>query len=63
MTWLRDVDRWFCAQLSPHETIFLARAKRIMGDVEAARDLVHDAYAKVRTGEINRKSPPSSESL
>ncbi len=54
MTWLRDVDRWFCSQVSPHETVFLSRARRIMGDGETARDLVHDAYAKLLTGDTWR---------
>lgn len=51
MTWLRDVDRWFCQQVSPHEGLFLSRARRMVGDAETARDLVHDAYAKVLIGE------------
>ena len=46
-SWLRDVDRWFRDHVSPHEGLFLSVAKRMTGNLDAARDLVHDAYAAV----------------
>ncbi|HTM81896.1 sigma-70 family RNA polymerase sigma factor [Asticcacaulis sp.] len=46
-SWLRDVDRWFRDHVSPHEGMFLKAAKQLTGSLEAARDLVHDAYANV----------------
>lgn len=49
--WLRDVERWFGANLSPYERDFLGLARRLTGDIEAARDIVHDAYAKVLAGD------------
>ena len=45
--WVRDVDRWFLENVVPHERGFLSLARRMSGDVEAARDLVHDVYAEI----------------
>lgn len=50
-SWIGDVDRWFRDHVSPHEGLFLQVAKRLTGNLETARDLVHDAYAAVLTGE------------
>jgi len=47
LTWLRDIDRWFCEEISPHETQYTALAIRLTGNIDNARDLVHDAYAQV----------------
>lgn len=49
--WVRDVDRWFADFVVVHERSYLRVARRMMGDVEAARDLLHDAYAAVLDGE------------
>ncbi|MFN3808268.1 sigma-70 family RNA polymerase sigma factor [Asticcacaulis sp.] len=49
--WVRDVDRWFAEFVVVHERSYLRLARRMMGDVEAARDLLHDAYANVLDGE------------
>ncbi|MFT3997687.1 MAG: RNA polymerase sigma factor [Asticcacaulis sp.] len=51
LTWLRDIDRWFCEEISPHENQYTALAIRLTGNIENARDLVHDAYAQVLTQE------------
>lgn len=53
-SWLREVDLWFVEQLSPHERVFLGLARRLTGDIESARDLVHDAYARVLSGDTWR---------
>ncbi|WP_343684598.1 sigma-70 family RNA polymerase sigma factor [Asticcacaulis sp.] len=52
--WVRDVDRWFADFVVVHERSYLRLARRMMGDVEAARDLLHDAYANVLDGEAWR---------
>lgn len=46
-SWFRDVDRWFSAHLFPHEGALLAVARRMTGNTETAKDVVHDAYADV----------------
>lgn len=51
MTWLRDIDRWFCAEISPHEHQYTSLALRLTGNIDNARDLVHDAYAQVLSQE------------
>ncbi|WP_368407112.1 RNA polymerase sigma factor [Asticcacaulis aquaticus] len=51
MTWLRDIDRWFCAEISPYESQYTALAMRLTGTIDNARDLVHDAYAQVLSQE------------
>jgi len=45
--WVRDVDHWFSANLFPHEGALLAVARRMTGNSETAKDVVHDAYADV----------------
>ena len=50
-SWIRDVERWFGANISPYERDFLGIARRLTGDLDSARDVVHDAYAKVLAGE------------
>lgn len=50
-SWLRDVDRWFSANLFPHEGALLAVARRMTGNTETARDVVQDAYADVLRNE------------
>jgi RNA polymerase sigma-70 factor (ECF subfamily) len=50
-SWVRDVDRWFRDKVAPHERAFLSIARGITGNLETARDLVHDAYAAVLTGD------------
>jgi len=46
-SWIRDVERWFGANISPYERDFLGIARRLTGDLDSARGVVHDAYAKV----------------
>ena len=41
----RDIDRWFADCVAPHARQYFWLARRMMGDNDAARDLVHDAYA------------------
>ena len=50
-SWLREVDRWFRDYVSPHEGLFLKAARHLTGNLDAARDLVHDAYAAVLSDE------------
>ncbi len=50
-SWVRDVDRWFALEVSPHERGFLTLARRLTGDAEAAHDLVHDVYAELLVGD------------
>lgn len=45
LTWFRDIDRWFCEEISPYESQYTALAIRLTGNIDNARDLVHDAYA------------------
>ena len=49
--WVRDVDRWFRDHVSPHEGLFLSVARRLTGNLDTARDLVHDAYSAVLAGD------------
>lgn len=49
MVWLRDIDRWFASNIFPYEKQYLSLALRLTGNIESARDLVHDAYAQVLT--------------
>ncbi|MDC7684239.1 RNA polymerase sigma factor [Asticcacaulis sp. BYS171W] len=48
---MRDIDRWFCAEISPYESQYTALAMRLTGTIDNARDLVHDAYAQVLSQE------------
>lgn len=50
-SWLREVDVWFRDEVTPHEGLFFTVAERLLRNREAARDLVHDAYATVIKGE------------
>ena len=45
--WIREVERWFSECVTPHERVFLGVARRLTGDIEQARDLVHEVYARV----------------
>lgn len=47
MTHLRPIDRWFIAEVLPHEQALLSTARRLSGDADSARDLVQDAFARL----------------
>lgn len=49
--WLREVDCWFRDNVAPHEGLFLKMAMQFTRNIDAARDVVHDAYALVISGE------------
>ncbi|MDC7675530.1 sigma-70 family RNA polymerase sigma factor [Asticcacaulis machinosus] len=49
--WVRPVDQWFANSLYPYERQFVAVARRMTRDAEAAQELVHDAYAQILSGE------------
>jgi RNA polymerase sigma-70 factor (ECF subfamily) len=51
MNWLRDVDKWLCDEVLPHQGAFLALARRITGLSETSRDIVQDVYAEILAGE------------
>ena len=51
MSWLRDVDRWLCDAVLPHEASFRALAYRVAGNREVARDIVQEVYAELLSGE------------
>lgn len=46
MSWLRDIDRWFLAEVLPHAAAYRAKAAYLCGR-DNADDLVQDAYARV----------------
>jgi RNA polymerase sigma factor (sigma-70 family) len=46
LSWLREIDRWFMAEVLPHAAAFRARAAHFCGRDEAD-DLVQEAYARV----------------
>lgn len=46
MSWLRDIDRWFMAEVLPHAATYRARAAHFCGR-DDADDLVQEAYARV----------------
>lgn len=46
MSWLREIDRWFMAEVLPHAATYRARAAYFCGRDEAD-DLVQEAYARV----------------
>lgn len=50
LPWVRDVDRWFVSHVFPYEALFLKTALRLTADAEAAREIVHEAYAELLTG-------------
>ncbi|WP_369062070.1 RNA polymerase sigma factor [Caulobacter sp. 73W] len=47
MSYLRDIDRWFIANVLPHERAYLSQALRFTSDREEAKELVQEAYARV----------------
>lgn len=46
MSWLRDIDRWFVAEVLPHAAAYRAKAAYFCGR-DDADDLVQEAYARV----------------
>lgn len=46
LSWLRDIDRWFLAEVLPHAPAYRAKAAYLCGR-DNAEDLVQDAYARV----------------
>ncbi len=56
MSWLRDVDRWLCAEVLPNQHAFQALARRLTGSADVARDVVQDVYAEVLRGEGWRRA-------
>ena len=46
MSWLRDIDRWFMAEVLPYAAAYRARAAHFCGR-DDADDLVQEAYARV----------------
>lgn len=46
LSWLRDIDRWFIAEVLPHAAAYRAKAAYLCGR-DNAEDLVQDAYARV----------------
>ena len=58
LSWLRDIDRWFMAQVLPHAAAYRARAAYFCGS-EEAEDLVQEAYARVlKTADYRTISAP-----
>jgi len=51
MSWLREIDRWICSEVMPHQAALLSLAVRLTGDAEAGRDILHDVYAEILAGE------------
>jgi RNA polymerase sigma-70 factor (ECF subfamily) len=51
MSWFRDVDRWLCDEVLPHKHAYLALARRLTRNAEAASDIVQDVYAEVLQGD------------
>ena len=56
MSWFREVDRWLCHEVIPHQHAYLALARRVTGSGEAAKDIVQDVYAEVLGGDGWRKA-------
>jgi RNA polymerase sigma-70 factor (ECF subfamily) len=46
LSWLRDIDRWFLAEVLPHAAAYRAKAAYFCGR-DDADDLVQEAYARV----------------
>jgi RNA polymerase sigma-70 factor (ECF subfamily) len=44
---LRPIDQWFIDQVLPLEPMLLASARKLVGEPDAARDLVQDAFTRV----------------
>lgn len=51
MNWFRDVDKWLCDEVLPHQGAFRSLARRVTGNGDAAGDLVQDVYAEILSGE------------
>ncbi|MGN6424301.1 MAG: RNA polymerase sigma factor [Asticcacaulis sp.] len=51
MSWVREVDIWFCDEVMPHQAVFIAQAYRVTGRREVARDLVQDVYTEIMQGD------------
>lgn len=51
MSWIRPVDRWLCDEVLPHKHAYLALARRLTRNAEAANDIVQDVYAEVLQGD------------
>lgn len=47
MSYLREIDRWFIANVLPHERAYHSQALRFTSDREEARELVQEAYARI----------------
>lgn len=56
MSWLRDVDRWLCDRVLPHEAAYHATAFRVTNNPDLARDIVQDVYAEILAGEGWRRA-------
>ena len=51
MSWFRDVDRWLSDEVLPYQHAYVALARRLTGNSEIAKDIVHDVYAEILAGE------------
>jgi RNA polymerase sigma factor (sigma-70 family) len=47
VSYLREIDRWFIAEVLPHEPAYLGRARRLCVDRSEAADLVQEAYVRL----------------
>lgn len=47
MSPVRPIDRWFVAQVLPHESSYLQLARRLTGRRDEAQDLVQESYARL----------------
>ena len=56
MSWLREVDRWLCDEVLPHQGAFRSLSYRITGDREVARDIVQEVYTELLTGDAWRSN-------
>ena len=54
MSWFRDVDRWLSEEVLPYQHAYVSLARRLTGNSEIAKDLVHDVYAEILAGEAWR---------
>jgi RNA polymerase sigma factor (sigma-70 family) len=51
MKYLREVDRWFGANILPHERAMKSLARKMLGNEERAKDQVQDALVEIITDE------------
>lgn len=51
MSHLRPIDIWFADEILPLEAMLLASARKMVGDADAAADLVQDAFIRVLSNE------------